>query len=364
MIKVLHVLSDSNIGGAGTYVATCLEYCDKTKVEQTVLLPTNSNAARIMKKSGAKIIFADFTPDKSLDLKAIPLMRKIIQQGKYDIVHTHGCVSARIAATGLSKTVFTKHTLSDAGYGIKGLINKAAYRAVGGFAIAVSDAAFSNLVELGFNRKKIYTVKNGVGDIGIANCDKKAKAKASFGIDTTKTVVGCVARFSAEKDYETLLFAAKKICDANDKIAFLLCGEGPLLNDMKSLAKKLGIYSKCVFAGTVFDPERAYHAMDIYLITSKYESFGLSVVESWSAGVPTVVSSADGFKEIANDDCAVICPVGSTSEFANAVLGLVNDKQKSSELCENARDKFMKNYSAEAFAKNIVNVYKEIKKSL
>ncbi len=362
MIKVLHVLSDSNIGGAGTYVATCLEYCDKTKVEQTVLLPANSNAARIMKKSGAKIIFADFTPDKSFDVKAIPIMRKIIEQGKYDIVHTHGCASARIAAAGVSKTVFTKHTLSNAGYGIKGLINKIAYRAIGGYAIAVSHAAYLNLCELGFNHKKIYTVKNGVGNIGIANQDKRAKAKASFGIDTTKTVVGCVARFSAEKDYETLLFAAKKVCEANDKIAFLLCGDGPLLNDMKSLAKKLGIYSKCVFAGTVFDPERAYHAMDIYCITSKYESFGLSVVESWSAGVPTIVSNADGFKEIANSYCSVICPVGNINEFSSAVLQLVNDKEKAKLLSDNAYQKFLQDYSAEAFAKNIVNVYKQIKK--
>jgi len=51
MIKVLHVLTDSNIGGAGTYVATCLEYCDKSRVRQTVLLPRGSAAVGLMKEA-------------------------------------------------------------------------------------------------------------------------------------------------------------------------------------------------------------------------------------------------------------------------------------------------------------------------
>lgn len=364
MIKVLHVMSDSNIGGAGTYVATCLEYCDKDKVEQTVLLPNNSTAARIMKKSGAKIIFANIAPDKSLDFASIPVIRDIIKRGGYDIVHAHGSAAARIAATGICKTVFTKHTLSYAGTGLKGIVNKILYRSIGGYAIAVSEAAHQNLIDLGFNRKKIYLVKNGAGKIGKANNDVKAKAKASFGIDTTKFVVGCVARFSAEKDYETLLFSAKKVCEKCDKIAFLLCGDGPLLNDMKSLAKKLGIYNKCVFAGVVYDPERAYHAMDTYVICSKHESFGLSLVESWSAGVSAVVSTADGFKEIAKDgDTVLMCQVGDSKAFANAILDLYSNEDKRNALIENSEQEFLQNYSADAFAKNIVKVYQKIKKS-
>ena len=74
MIKVLHVLTDSNIGGAGTYVATCLEYCDRNRVRQTVLLPRGSAAVGLIKASGADIIEADIAPDKSLDFKSISVI--------------------------------------------------------------------------------------------------------------------------------------------------------------------------------------------------------------------------------------------------------------------------------------------------
>lgn len=364
MIKILHVLTDSNIGGAGTYVATCLEFCNKGMLEQTLVLPKNSLAKNLMQNSGAKIIEADIAPDKSLDFKSIAVIRKIIRSGDYDIVHAHGCASARIAARGLCKSVFTKHTLSSAGFGMKGLANKLLYRAMGGYAIAVSDAAFQNLVQLGFNKNKIFTVKNGVGDIGVPNADLHAKSKISFGIDPSKFVVGCVARFSPEKDYETFLFTAKKVCDNCDKIAFLLCGDGKTLDDMKSLAKKLGIYNKCVFAGSVYDPERAYRAMDLYFIASKHESFGLSLVESWSAGLPSVTSNTDGFSEIStNGETSLMFNVGDSTAFANAIIDLYNNPEKAKALADSGRKCFLQNYSADAFAYGITKVYRKIKNS-
>lgn len=362
MIKVLHVLTDSNIGGAGTYVATCLEFCNASFVEQTVVLPKNSSAKNLMKN--ANIIEADIAPDKSLDFNSISVIRKIIKNGKYDIVHAHGSASARIASRGLCKSVFTKHTLSYSGTGIKGILNKILYRVMGGYAIAVSDAAFQNLIELGFNKDKIFTVKNGVGDVGVPGADLHAKCKISFGIDPSKFVVGCVARFSPEKDYETFLFTAKKVCDVCDNVVFLLCGDGKTLEDMKALAKKLGINDRCVFAGMVFDPERAYRAMDLYFIASKHESFGLSLVESWSAGLAAVTSNTNGFAEIStHGETSLMFDVGDSSAFAAAIIELYNNPEKANALAEGGRNCFLQNYSAKAFASGLVNVYKKIKNS-
>ena len=359
MIKVLHVLTDTNIGGAGTYVATCLEFCNRDGIEQTVLLPKNSAAKNLMQN--ANIIEADIAPDKSLDMPSVSVIRKIIKKGKFDIVHAHGSASARIAARGVCKSIFTKHTLSYAGSGVRGLVDKFLYRAMGGYAIAVSDAAFQNLVELGFNKNKIFTVKNGVGDVGVPDADLRAKSKISFGIDPSKYVVGCVARFSPEKDYETFLFTAKKVCDCCENVVFLLCGDGKTLDNMKSLANKLGIADKCVFAGMVFDPERAYRAMDLYFIASKHESFGLSLVESWSAGLPAVTSNTDGFAEIAkNGETSLMFDVGDSNSFANAIIDLYNNPDKAKKLADGGRKCFLKNYSAEAFSRGLINVYKSV----
>lgn len=361
MLKVLHVLTDTNIGGAGTYIAAFLEFCDYERVTPYVLVPKNSAAVNLFSKYTENIIEADIAPDKSLDVPSVKVIRKIIKDGAFDLVHAHGSASARIAAKGVCKCVFTKHTLSTAASGVKGVASRLIYRLLGGYAIAVSDNAASNLAALGFDKNRIYTVLNGARDIGVADDAMHADSKKSFGIDSSKFVVGCIARFHKIKDYPTLLNAAKILCDKSDRFAFLFVGDGPELNNMKSLAKTLGIYSKCVFAGRLYDTERAYHAMDAYAITSISESFGLSLVESWSAGLPSVVTDADGFAEISEHGVtSLVCRVGDSTAVANAVYDIFSKPELAKTLGKNGLLKYSNNFSGKIFADNILNVYYSI----
>lgn len=361
MIKVLHILSDSNIGGAGTYVKTLIKNYDRTKFDLSVLVPRGSAVIKLLEGLDVDITEAEITPDKSLDLRAVPILRKYIKQSGCDIIHAHGCATARIAAKGVCKSVFTKHTLSVSGRGLRGAADRIMYRLTGGYAIAVSKAAEQNLINLGFNKKKIYTVLNGVADMQIPSNEQKAAAKQSFGIDTSKYVVGCVARFSPEKDHKTLLLAAQNLYEKCDRLAFLLCGDGGTLNEMKTLAKQLGIYSKCVFTGNVYDICRAYHAMDLYCITSLHESFGQSLAEAWSAGLAAVTSDAKGFTEISeNNVTSVICKKGDANAVAEAVLDLYNNREKAKRLAENGRALYKARYDSKVFARGIEQVYENV----
>ncbi len=356
MIKVLHVLSDSNIGGAGIYVSNYIKN-HSPDIKPSVMLPRGSAAMKFFSDADCEIIESDIAPDKSLDINSISVIRTQLKKDGYDIMHAHGSASARIAAKGVCKSVFTKHTLSQSG----NIVSRLIYRLTGGYAIAVSQAAYNNLIELGFNKKNIYTVLNGVSDMGVASDILKAECKSSFGIDTSKFVIGCVARFSPEKDYKTLLDSAKIVLEKCDRIAFLLCGAGSELDKMKTYAKTIGIYSNCVFAGMVFDPERAYHAMDMYCITSRFESFGQSLVEAWSAYLPAVTSNAPGFAEISEDGVtSLIRPVGDAGAIADAILKLYSDKELCKTLSQNGKSRFLERYSAKIFAENIENVYRSI----
>lgn len=361
MIKVLHILSDSNIGGAGTYVKTLIKNYDRTKFDLSVLVPRGSAVVRLLEGLDVNITEAEITPDKSLDLRAVPILRRYIKQSGCEIIHAHGCATARIAAKGICKSVFTKHTLSVSGRGLRGAADRIMYRLTGGYAIAVSKAAEQNLINLGFNKKKIYTVLNGVADMQIPSNEQKAAAKQSFGIDASKYVVGCVARFAPEKDHKTLLLAAQHVYERCDRLAFLLCGDGGMLNEMKTLAKQLGIYSKCVFTGNVYDICRAYHAMDLYCITSLHESFGQSLAEAWSAGLAAVTSDAKGFTEISeNNVTSVICKRGDANAVAEAVLDLYNNREKAKRLAENGRALYKAKYDSKVFARGIEQVYENV----
>jgi glycosyltransferase, family 1 len=361
MIKVLHILTDSNIGGAGKWVETYLKSYDKTLIEPALVIPDGSAVKDLLDDVDAKVMEADIAPDKSLDFKSIGVIRKIIKAGDYDIVHAHGSASARIASKFLCKTVFTKHTMSTIKGGVYGLFEKLLYRLLGGYAIAVSKTAYNNLIDLGIKPSKISIVYNGVSDIKIPTAEQKLDCKKSFGVDANKVLVGIVARFEKEKDYPTFLNAAKIALSHNDKIAFLLCGAGSQLIPMRQYARRLGIQSSCVFVGQLVDIDRAYHAMDIYCITSIVESFGLTLAEAFAAGVPAVATKAAGLCEVAGDEqTALMCDIGNAEQVASSILKIAGDNQFAKSLAERARIRYEDNFADTTFSHNLEAVYKKI----
>ena len=357
MLKILHVLTDTNIGGAGTYVATYVKNHNSSLFDVSVLIPENSQVKKLLSDADCNIIETNIAPDKSLDFKSIGLIRKVIKDGKFDLVHAHGSASARIAAKGICKCVFTKHTLSTG----SGMVSKLVYGALGGTAIAVSEASANNLVELGFDTKNIYTVYNGADDMSVPTPAQKNDAKKSFGIDENKFVIGCVARFHPVKDHKTLLMAAKLVLEKNDDIVFLFVGDGELKTEMMQLAKEYGISDKCVFTGIVYDRHRAYHAMDVYTITSLHETFGLSMVESWSASLPSVITDANGLSEIAvKNETSIICDVGDYEDLASAYLTLFEEPQKREAFAKKSLERYKNKFSAKVFAENLEKIYSNI----
>ena len=110
MIRVLQIISDTNIGGGGHSLLNYLRFRDRERVEVLVALPRRSALKAPIEALGVETAEIDAMADKSLDWKAVPLLRKLIQSWKPDLVHTHGSLSGRIAARLCGvKVLYTKH---------------------------------------------------------------------------------------------------------------------------------------------------------------------------------------------------------------------------------------------------------------
>ena len=110
-IKVCHVLTDTNIGGAGTALVNLLTACDRERFAFSVVLPYGSAAAPLVEKTGTDIIFAHGIADRSAAPAAIPALTRIFRRLRPDIVHTHASLSARLAARAAAVPVIimTRH---------------------------------------------------------------------------------------------------------------------------------------------------------------------------------------------------------------------------------------------------------------
>lgn len=178
----------------------------------------------------------------------------------------------------------------------------------------------------------------------------REKMRKKYGLDG-KFVVGHVGHFLPAKNHEKIVSVFKRISEKRDA-ALMLTGDGPLEEDVRSMAERLGISDKLIITGAMPDVEKAYQAMDVFLFPSRYEGFGMAMIEAQAGGLACVAS--DVVPEDTNaDGRAVYLPLDAPDEdWAKAVI---NAPERSP---EPARLEFLRNnYDDAAVAKKLCKIY-------
>ena len=195
MIKLIHVITDTNIGGAGVWVLNFLKAFDREKYDVRVALPTNSLLTPRIKESGINVYEIPNIRDKSFSKEGISEFIKLFKKIKPDIVHCHASLSARIASKLLGiKTINTRHCLEEKKRGIKKVVYSFINNSLSDIVIGVSKATCDNLLECGTNKKKVRLVYNGVEPLKEYSDVEKREIRKEFGIAEDNIVVGIVAR--------------------------------------------------------------------------------------------------------------------------------------------------------------------------
>ena len=157
------------------------------------------------------------------------------------------------------------------------------------------------------------------------------------GIDEDTKLVCMVGRFSEAKDQPTLIKAISKLAD---DVNLILVGEGPLMDNNKELVNQLGISNRVHFLGFRQDVFRILKTVDIVVLSSHWEGFGLGAVEGMAAGKPVIVSDVGGLSEIVKEAGFVF---KNEKELKNILNSLLTDHvlyKKTAEKCNCKAEKF------------------------
>ena len=176
-----------------------------------------------------------------------------------------------------------------------------------------------------FRGKEFTVIPNGISAERFAfSEEKRERIRSELKLDDS-TVIGHIGRFSSEKNHEFLLkvFAKTKKLIPDSKL--LLLGEGELFEDMRSLARELRIEDSVIFIGAVPHPEDHLCAMDVFMLPSVFEGFGIAAVEAQASGLPTILS--DGIpRSVAISDHAAFLPLDSEDRWAEQAVAFANRK--------------------------------------
>jgi len=152
--------------------------------------------------------------------------------------------------------------------------------------------------------------------------------RVKIGNEPQGIVLGSVGRLAAEKDHASLIHVAARLKQAGHSFTLHVAGEGALKDELEASTRALGVQREVNFLGFVDDIPTFLEGVDVFLLSSRWEGFGLAVVEAGAAGMPVVAFDTTSMPEvIAHGETGFLVEVGDVDAFAARVGELIVDPE-------------------------------------
>lgn len=215
-------------------------------------------------------------------------------------------------------------------------------------------------------KKKIGVIPFGVD---IQNFKMKYRKEVERDADIKKRsfVFGMVKMLSPKYGVSTVIeafgaFLQKLQEKERGEVRLEIYGKGELLEELKTLAIKLDIEKQVYFGGYVENKKvpSLLNQMDVFLLGSKSESFGVAAVEAMSCGLPVIATRASGFQEVVEDGkTGFLVPVGDFEEMAERMFQLYHDAKLRRSLGVAGRQRVKKLYDWDKNVDAMIKIYGE-----
>ena len=196
----------------------------------------------------------------------------------------------------------------------------------------------------------------------------RAEVRREWGIAEDSVVVGMVARVNPQKDYFTLGAAAAKVVQRESKVRFLVVGDHSLVEmnrqhfrEVSAEMERLGVLDRFVFAGHRTDVYRQISAMDISVLATHREGFGLCVAESMAMQRPVVATAVGGILDFVQDGVTGLLHRHEDADgLAEAIVSLAGDPVERERLGMAGYEFVKSHYSRKAFVRELGATYREV----
>jgi glycosyltransferase involved in cell wall biosynthesis len=286
---------------------------------------------------------------------------RAVQAVRPDLLHTHlvhGDVYGAIAARALGVPfVSTRHNDDPYLRGPFRLVDRA-FASGATRIIAISHAVGRFLAGVaGLPAEKIETIHYGL--------DRPPTTRSEIspleaGVPAGSPLFLAVGRLTRQKDHATLLRAFAEAHAQRPDAWLAILGSGPLEEETQRLARQLGIEEAVILPGRV-EVADWLAAARVFVHTSRWEGFGMVLLEAMLAGLPVAATAVSAVPEVVADgETGVLVQAGDWPRLADVLAGLLSDERRSQALGEAGRERARRRFSVERMTERTLALYESV----
>ena len=294
----------------------------------------------------------------ALDVFSALELARFVEQNEIEIIHAHLARDYTLAAFAAARArnkprfVFTRHVLFPLSR-----LHRIFLRRVGG-VIAVSGAVADALKQQNlFPAEKIKIIHNGIDIERFTPEIKKPNSVLTVG------TIGHLAPIKGQIDF---VRAAAIVSQKREDVFFLIVGEdksraGENRASIERLIAELNLQTRIRLSGWTDDVREHLSSFALFVSAAREEPFGLVIAEAMACGVPVIATKTEGAREIIEEGVSgEIVPVGNPQSLAQAILDLLDNKEKSSKFVVNGRKRVCENFSLEKMVDETEGFYRRV----
>jgi len=374
-LKVLHVIGDTDVGGAESVLDNVISRLLPAEFESRVvsLLPVGHIGHRLRSR-GIDVDSLGLSRSWTVVPQALRGFASRIRGYRPDVVQTWmyhadllGGIAARLSSpapvvwsvhhASLDRRTDSRNTRMSAG-----LCSRLSRHVPARIAV-VSESARRVHLQAGYDPSKLTVIRNGF-DVTAFRPDAAARAQVRRDLNVTadERLVGLIGRFHPHKDHESFVRAAALVAQHDQRARFVCAGAGATWDNsqLSGWIQAEGLRDRFQLLGLRDDVPRLMASLDLAVCCSRTEAFPSVVGEAMACEVPCIVTDVGDCRTIVGD-AGITVPPGNAAVLAEAVLrALALPVAMQSQWGRAARRRVIENYTIEETIRGYTRVWREV----
>jgi glycosyltransferase involved in cell wall biosynthesis len=294
-----------------------------------------------------------------IDPWTVAILARAVRRHRIDILHAHtshahtfACLAAKLARRG--KVVVSRRVdfppratpFNRWKYGLPDRI------------VAISRRIAEVMEAFGVRPPRLCVVHSGIDP---ARLDVPPLARAELGIPDGAPLLGNVAALVGHKDHATLIAAMPAVLREIPELRLVIAGDGALRGAVEAQIERLGVGHAVTLLGYRRDVPGLLRTLDAFVLSSREEGLGTSVLDAMACELPVVATAGGGIPEmITHEQTGLLSPPQDPEALAHSIVRVFKDRELARSLGQNARQKVLAEFTVDRMVEGNLRVYESL----